>query len=423
MPGRSRSRRLVALAGLLPLVALACTDDGASTPTVAPARTTTTTEPPRADDGVLRIGVLLPETGSGAGFGAPLIDAVDLAAEQINEAGGVLGRPVELVHADEGDTPSAARDAIADLLDEDVDAVVGPASSTIALATLSDLLEGGVLTCSPTATALALDDFPERDLFFRTAPSDSLQALAIADEAERTGALTAAVMYLDDLYGRPFAEATIAALEAKGITVEDRIGFAAGDSLVDEATSAASSGAGVFVVIGDAEQGVRMLSTLGEVTGVASRENPPSIIVNDAMRRPASPQQIAELATDVRERIIGLSPSVSSGNSGEPPGAFATNAYDCVNLIALAAARAGSDNPRAIAAQIASVSRAGVTCHMFAECTALLEQVPNVDYDGPGGYLELGADGDPVVYRYDKWSFDAQGVDYNLTPPILVTRA
>lgn len=394
-----------------------------SAPTVAPARTTTTTEPPRVDDGVLRIGVLLPQSGSGAGFGRPLIDAVDTAVGQLNEAGGVLGRAVQVVHADEGDTPSAARDAIADLLDADVDAVVGPASSTIALATLSDLLEGGVLTCSPTATALALDDFPQRDLFIRTAPSDSLQARAIADEAERTGALTAAVMYLDDLYGRPFAEATIEALEAKGITVEDRIGFAAGDSLVDEATSAANSGAGVFVVIGDAEQGVRMLSTLGEVTGVASRENPPSIIVNDAMRRPASPQQIAELATDVRERIIGLSPSVASGLSGEPPGAFATNAYDCVNLIALAAARVGSDNPASIAGQIASVSRAGVSCRRFAECTELLEQVPNVDYDGPGGYVELGTDGDPVVYRYDKWSFDAQGVDYNLQPPILVNRS
>lgn len=407
------------------LLAAACTDDSTTAPTVAPATTTTTTVPPRVDDGVLRIGVLLPESGAGAAIGQPLIDAAAAAADAINAAGGVLGQPIELVSEDEGDTASTARDAIARLIEQDVDAVVGPASSTTALATLSDLLDAGLLTCSPTATALALDDFPDRELFIRTAPSDSLQARAIADEAERTGALTAAVVYLDDAYGRPLAEATIAALEAKGITVEGPIGFAASDdNLVDEATTLADSGAGVFVLIGDAEQGTRMLASLGEVTGVVSGENAPSIILNDAMRRPPSPQQIAELATDVRERVIGLSPSASSGAADEPPGPYATNAYDCVNLIALGAVRAESDSPTDIAAQIASVSTGGVSCRLFAECLGLLARVPNVDYDGPGSGVELGADGDPVFYRYDKWGFDEQGIDYALTTsPIAVNRS
>jgi branched-chain amino acid transport system substrate-binding protein len=401
------------------LLLVACSDDGASSPTIAVASTTTTTTTPaRVDDGVLRIGMLLPESGTGASIGQPLIDAVVAAGNAINAAGGVLGRPIEIVDAeDEGDNPSTARDSIQTLIEQDVDAVVGPASSTIALATLGDLMDAGILTCSPTATALALDAFPARDLFFRTAPSDSLQAGALASEAERTGALSAAVVYLDDAYARPLADATIAALTAKGIDVADPIFFAADDTLLDEATEVKDTDAGVVIVIADAEQGTRMLSNLGEVTGVVPGDDPPRIIVNDALRRPPAPQQIADLAPDVRARIIGVSPAVSSGLPGEPSGAFAGNAFDCVNLIALAAEQAGSDDPAEIAAQMRDVSGLGLTCRDYAACLAITTAGLNVDYDGPGGNVELGPSGDPAMYSYDRWTFDAEGLDVPIPSP------
>ena len=194
----------------------ACTnDDDSSGTSAAPASTTPppTTEAARIHDGVLRIGLLLPLSGEGATIGQGMAEAAQQAVDEINAAGGVLGQVVEVFPADEGDDASSAADAIEALVDEGVDAVVGPASSTVALATLGDLLGPGVLTCSPTATSLLLDEFPSSLLFFRTAPSDSLQAAAIAKLAEQTGRFTAAVAYLDDAYGRPLAEATIAALE------------------------------------------------------------------------------------------------------------------------------------------------------------------------------------------------------------------
>jgi branched-chain amino acid transport system substrate-binding protein len=409
---------------VLPVVVVAllvtgCTDDGTTAPTIAPATSTTTTVPARLDDGVLTIAVLLPESGPGAALGQGLSQAVLDARDAVNAAGGVLGQDLEIVTGfDEGDSPATARDAIASLVDEDVDAVVGPASSTVALATLGDLLRDDVLTCSPTATALSLDDFPDRSLFVRTAPSDSLQASAIAAEAERTGALTAAVVYLDDAYGRPLAEATVAALAVRAIEVDAPIGFTADDdTLLDEATAVRDSDAGVIIVIGDAEQGPRLLSNLGEVTGVVPGDDPPRIIVNDAMRRPAAPQQIADLAPDVRSRIVGLAPAATNGLAGEPAGAFATNAFDCVNLIALASAQAGSDDPALVAALISDVSEGGVSCRTFAECLALVESGRNVDYDGPGGDVELGVDGDPTTYRYERWTYDDRGIDVPITVP------
>ncbi len=391
-----------------------CTDDGVTSPTLPPPEAvTTTTGRVREDDGVLRIAILLPHSGAGATIGQPLIDAVVAAGNAINLAGGVLGRRIQVIPGfDEGDDPTTAKDAIATLIEQDVDAVVGPASSTIALATLDDLLGAGIVTCSPTATALALDDFPDRKLFVRTAPSDSLQAKAIALLAERTGARVAAVVYLDDAYGRPFEQATVDALRASGLTVEDRIGFESDeDSLVDEAAAVNSLDAGVIVVLADAEQGTRLLTALADTPVTRPSAAAPAIIVNDAMRRPLSAGPIAELPAEMRERIIGVSPAASTGAPNEPPGPFATNAADCVNLIALAAAQAGSDDPAAIAEQIPAVSAVGFTCETFAACIGRVEDGGNIDYDGPSGSVQIGANGDPAHYLFDRWTFDEQGVD------------
>ena len=92
----------------------------------------------------------------------------------------MLGQPVQLVNASEGTTIDEARAGIDQLLDNNVDAIIGPASSLVALEVLDELMAAGVVVCSPTATALALNDYPDRDLFFRTVPSDSLSAQAMA---------------------------------------------------------------------------------------------------------------------------------------------------------------------------------------------------------------------------------------------------
>ena len=412
--------RVIACVACIALVA-ACDDDSdpGAEETVPQATVPPTTVRASDEDGILRIGLLLPKSGEAAATGQPLIDAARVATDAVNAAGGVLERPIELVtDFDEGDDAESARDAIAGLIDADVDAVIGPASSTIALAVLDDLLSAGILTCSPTATALALDDLPDSEsMFIRTAPSDSLQAVELAQLAEDTGARSVAVTYVDDPYGRQLGGATITALRSRGLEVLLDLPFSSEDDslLVDEATAITSSDADVVIVLGDGEHGARMLSELGEATGITPGERPPTILVNDAIRRPPSPQLIQELAEEVRQRITGVSPLAYGTAEGEPPGAFATNAYDCVNLIALAAVAANSDNGTDMRAEIVDISDGGVPCRTFAACT---EQVGlQIDYDGPGGLLQLGADGDPSVARFDRFGFDENGFDVSKPSP------
>ena len=355
------------------------------------------------------VGILLP-TGDTV-LGAPMVSAAELAIERINAAGGVLGRPVRSVVADEGSTTGSATTAIRSLLARDVDVIVGPGSSTIALSTLGEIVSSGTLACSPTASALALDGFPDRGLFFRTVPSDSLQARAIADIADQTGAPEATIVHIDDSYGRDFADSVEASMAGGSISVAETIMFTnRDDDLSDEARLLLDSGAQVAIVLAGDDDGTRFLETLGEFDTSALS----TVVVNDAMRKPVTPERIAGLDDDLRNKIVGLSPQAESADPDapfDPPGLFATNAYDCVNLIALAAVRADSDAPNDIAAQISSVSSSGSACRTFADCVEAIDGGLQVDYNGPSGLTEISRTGDPSRAAFDRFVYDSDGKD------------
>jgi branched-chain amino acid transport system substrate-binding protein len=408
---RSRQTVVLAIALSLGAVATACSSDGVTGVDETVVETTTTTVPAQiVGDGRLVIGALLPL--SDTLLGQPMASAVDTAVARINAAGGVLGERVTLVSVDEGSSTATASASIQTLLDSDVDAIIGPASSLIALSTLDSMVSAGKVVCSPTASALALDGFPDQDLFFRTVPSDSLQARAIANAADQTGAQRVTIAFVDDAYGRPFADSVEASLANEAIVVVNRVGLSSADAdLSEEADAVADSDSQVIVLLADGVVGTRFLEALdGTETGDVA-----TIVVNDAMRNPASPQRIQGLDPELRRKIVGLAPQAESDDPSapfDPPGPFAANAYDCANLIALGAVRAGSDVPRDIARQIAQVSSSGSVCVTFEDCVTAIESGLQIDYNGPSGVTDLLArTGDPSRAAFDRFTFDETGRD------------
>ena len=180
--------------------------------------------------------------------------------------------------------------------------------------------------------------------------------------------------------------------------------------VVDEATEVNDSEAEVVVVLGDGEQALRMLTEMGD-TGRFPDADSPDIIVNDAVRRPPSPQLVQQLPNTIRERIQGVSLVAIPQFEAEPPGPFATNAYDCVNLIALSAVQAGTDDPAQIAPRMTDASSDGQPCRDFESCVELLRDARNIDYEGPGGGVQIGGEGDPERARFDVFEFDEDGRD------------
>lgn len=402
--------------------AAGCTDGDDTSPPPTDAVTTTSTSLPSdgEGDGQLTIGFLLPRADASA-LGEGVDTAARQAVDEINEAGGVNGRRVRVVPADEGTTSAAIQRGYNQLSEAGVDAVIGPTSSLNALSDLDAIVGDGVLACSPTASALALDDFPDDGLFFRTIPSDSLQAVAIAELADDTGAQDASVVYVDDVYGRGLSQAVTEALESRSIAV-DRVGVSPVEgNLRAEALSLLAGDSDVAVVIGDDVNGPRMLAAMGD----AIRDDPeltvPAVIVNDSMRQPDTPEVIADLPGVLRTSLQGVSPMATPTLEGEPVGLFGTNAYDCVTTIALAAEQAQSDVPSDIAAEMQGVSSGGSVCRRFETCRDLIAAGRNIDYEGPGGVLELDETGDPARARFDVFEFDGEGVDETSRPPLIVS--
>lgn len=381
----------------------ACTGDDTVTPPSTSIADNTTTTIERDDDGILRLGVYLPVTGVGTSLGEPMIGAVTASVDLINAAGGVFGAPVELEIVDEG-----AGIGPRSLLDGGVDAIVGPASSLDALSQLGELVESasGVVVCSPTATALTLDAFPDNGYFFRTAPSDSLQMTAVATRVRGTGLDSVAVGYLDDPYGRGLADAFRAEADRLRITVSSEVGFSSDqEDLSGAAADVLAGQPGVVVVLGDADDGSRLLAALDLVTGT-----PPQIIVNDAIR--TARERIQSLSPEFRAQLTGVAPLAVSVAPDGPAGFFTAHAADCVNLIALAALAAESDAPSRIRTTMASVSTGGRSCASYATCAGLLDQGLNIDYNGASGNVELSSTtGDPTQAWFESFGFDDTGVE------------
>ncbi len=404
----------VAVSGLMTPVA-GCSSDSA-TPASSTSEVTTTTVA-RIDDGILTIGVLNPQGSANADIGEAIRSAVQLARTKINAAGGYGGQGLVLVEADEGVAGVGVDPAIATLLEAGVDAIIGPASSINALAGLGEIVNAGVVACSPTASASLLDDFPDHNLFFRTIPSDSLQASAIAEAVDRTGASKATVTYIDDAYGQTFVEHVTTELTRKGIAQNEPVPYSSDNQSIEAAAqSIALTAAGVVVVIGDATSGPVMLQAIDTAFG----NDRPFYVINDAMRRPTASAE--PIGGSLAARITGVSPIAFSTDTeflaqlGAAPGnssPYAANAFDCVNLIALAATAAKSTQPAMIAAEIPAVSDSGTPCNSFPDCEAGIEAGSNIDYDGPGGILTIGANGDVSSAMFELFGFDSTGRDYN----------
>lgn len=402
---------LLTVGAAVMVVTTACTDDASTAddtvPDTAQASPSETTEPTRESDGVLTIGILLPQTGEGSSIGNPGIAAATQAVNEINNAGGVLSGPIRLVIADEGTTLEDAQAGVDTLLSQNVDAIVGPGSSLVALDVLDQLMAAGVVTCSPTATSMTLDDFPNRELFFRTIPSDSLAAEGIAVQAGRTGVTAATVVYLDDGFARPIARAVRAALLENSIDPNPDVPLKpAGDDYAEVAQRLETSEPGTIIVIADSEHGWAMLSAMAEVF-----DDPPTIIVNDAMREPPA-ELVAALPETFRTAIQGVSPLGTPQNlDDEPTGPFATNSYDCVNLIGLASLVADSDQPAAIAAEIRRVANEGAGCASFKDCVEAIDAGRgNIDYEGPWHRVTISAKGDSVPAYLMLFRFADSGI-------------
>ncbi|HYE21534.1 MAG TPA: ABC transporter substrate-binding protein [Tepidisphaeraceae bacterium] len=119
-------------------------------------------------------------TGGTATFGTSTKEGIDLAVKEINDAGGVLGRKIRVVHEDDQSKPTEATKAVIKLINQDnVVAVIGEVASTRSLAAAPTAQENGVPMLSPASTNPKVTQVG--DYIFRSCFIDPFQGSAMAN--------------------------------------------------------------------------------------------------------------------------------------------------------------------------------------------------------------------------------------------------
>ena len=228
----------------------------------------------RVGDGVLTIGTILPQTGSLAFLGPPQFAAFDLAIQDINAAGGVLGQPMVGIPGDSGDaTTDTANQTVDRLLSQNVDAILGAASSGVSLTVIDKIVGAGVVQFSPANTSPTLTTYPDKGLYFRTAPSDLLQGAVLGELIASEGAATVVIIARNDSYGTGLAESAATALAEAGSEVVETLIYAEDAQTFDAEVAAAAAASPDAILLIAFEEASKILTTMVE-QGIGPRDLP-----------------------------------------------------------------------------------------------------------------------------------------------------
>lgn len=145
----------------------------------------------KGPDIILGFSALL--SGSAAALGVEEHNAVVLAVDSQNQAGGLLGRSISLVSADDRNTIEYAIAEDLRLIAQGASVIIGHAQSSMVPAIEEVMDTTDMLYISPTIASMALSRRDDR--FIRTIPGLETQGISIASDALQNGLLTAACLY------------------------------------------------------------------------------------------------------------------------------------------------------------------------------------------------------------------------------------
>ncbi len=353
----------------------------------------------------VKLGFLGGFTGPIESLVPPIGDAAKLAATHINEQGGLLGgQNIEVVT---GDTTCADATAAANAADrlvnvENVSAIVGALCSGATISGANNAgIPGSVVMISPASTSPALTTLEDNDLVFRTAPSDAYQGEVLARLLKAKDVSDIAITYVNNDYGKGFADALEAAYQAEGGTVAAK--EAHEDNKADyraELGSLSSSGATTLVVLayadGSGQTIVRQALEAGDFAVYVGGDG----MVSDTLPANAGGSIDGMIATRPgTPEIPGAAIYADLATAGglDPAATFAAQSYDAAFLLALAMEKKGSADRDGMAAALREVASAPgevILPGEWEKAMKLLADGADINYEGASGQHEFDSSGD-----------------------------
>lgn len=168
----------------------------------------------------IRIGAALDVTGGASFLGKPEHNAIVLAVEQANAAGGIRGRKVELAFEDSKSTETDSVLAVRKLISQDkVAALIGTSRTGGAMAILPIATEAGVPMLAPVSGVAVIEPVAQRKWIFRPGQGGDLSVAKVIDYARRAGWKKLGVLYSADAYGEDGRDNMRKLAPAAGVTI------------------------------------------------------------------------------------------------------------------------------------------------------------------------------------------------------------
>jgi branched-chain amino acid transport system substrate-binding protein len=317
----------------------------------------------------LKVAVLAPLSGAVPTFGAAMKNGIELATEEWNAKGGVLGRQIELVVEDSQCEADPAVNAANKVVDQDgVKFILGELCSKASIP-VSEIAEAkGVvqISGSSTNTSVTLNvDGSTKQYVYRTCFIDPFQGLVGAKFAsDNLGAKTAFIM-LDqgNDYVRGLAEAFEESFTELGGTVVGKETYTSQDTDFSAILSKVAEANPDVIFLPDYYPIVNLVGAQAKQMGVTA-----PMLGGDGWDSPdLSPASAAggyfvnHYTSDSTAPIVVDFVTKFEAKYGAVPDAIAALAYDAANVMYAGIEAAGSDDPAAVTAAVEGLSWEGVT--------------------------------------------------------------
>ncbi|MGO4174738.1 ABC transporter substrate-binding protein [Bosea sp. TAF32] len=357
----------------------------------------------------IKIGIVIPLTGATSQFGATMSAAAKIAESDINAAGGVAGRPIQVLIEDDQSNPEAAVRAARKLIDVDKVVSIGGSYASAVTSAIAPLCYESKTALFTSSGADSITKTPHNGYIFRTSPTVTLQGTRVGRYALELGARK--MFFLGPQ--TPFAQSYIdiisklfkdAGGSGQGLIYEDKRA-----SYRTEIDQALRTNPDVIVLGGYVPDTSVVLKDLYRA-GFGGKKIGFSFGVN---------QVLADgVPHEVSEGTASLVPSASEdstayktliGKMGRPAlDSYSCQVYDHVVLTALALAQAAVASPSGTAVRdtVRAISQdaKGEKVSDVAKALKLIADKKPINYDGPSGPLEFAANGDVegVFFRYEQ---------------------
>jgi branched-chain amino acid transport system substrate-binding protein len=172
----------------------------------------------KAEDGDIVIGVMLPTSGDEAAYGTEIYRCYQLAAEEINAAGGILGRQIKLFQADDGCNSGMATTAAARIISQDVDFVIGGYCSGATIPAMQQYYDEDLIFLISAANSTRITELGLNQSFMLNSPGTHA-AVTLGALLKSLGSQKVALIHQGDDYTQNLSDIMTAELPGLGFEI------------------------------------------------------------------------------------------------------------------------------------------------------------------------------------------------------------